>query len=66
MYNYPKAEYQPQEVAYGKHVVIDGYEWMRDAKSSATKTFTEQENSYNDNYFMNHNEIFDKYFEEHR
>lgn len=66
MYNYPKAEYQPQEVAYGKHVVIDGYEWMRDAESSATKTFTDQENEYTDNYFMDHNEIFDKYLEEQR
>ncbi|MCB7305841.1 prolyl oligopeptidase family serine peptidase [Bariatricus massiliensis] len=64
MYNYPAAERKTQEVKYGKHSVLDEYEWMRDASAQDTISFTERQNEFTDEYFKNYKTRFEKYLSE--
>lgn len=64
MYNYPVAKCHPQEVEYGNKRLIDEYEWMRDAESLETITFTNEENKFSDQYFEKNKELFAKHLRE--
>lgn len=64
MYNYPAAERKQQEVKYGKHCVSDVYEWMRDASSQDTILFTDEQNMFTDQYFMDYQSRLEKYVNE--
>lgn len=66
MYNYPVAECRLQEIKYGRHVVKDAYEWMRDAAAQDTVSFTNEQNVFTDQYFMNYQSCLEKYLDEQR
>lgn len=64
MYTYPIADRKPQEVAYGKHVLTDDYEWMRNAEDPAVRKFTDEENAYTQQFFAEQGERFAAYLKE--